>query len=85
MHLHKGLFFQAAMRALLESQLLTFSYLSPKEPEPTLREIEPHHLQHYMGNWILVGYCHLRQDWRKFKLSRMVDVSVKKTDIYSET
>ncbi|WP_321391557.1 WYL domain-containing protein [uncultured Desulfuromusa sp.] len=74
----QGAVFQAAMRALLENKLLAFSYTSPKEPEPTLREIEPHHLQHYMGNWIIVGYCHLRQDWRKFKLSRMLDVKVSK-------
>lgn len=74
----QGAVFQAAMRALLESKLLGFSYTSPKEPEPTLREIEPHHLQHYMGNWILVGYCHLRDNWRKFKLSRMLDVKVSK-------
>ena len=72
----QGAVFQAAMHALLERKLLVFSYTSPKEPDPTLREIEPHHLQHYMGNWIIVGYCHLRDAWRKFKLSRMLNVKV---------
>lgn len=74
----QGAVFQAAMHALLENKLLAFSYCSPKEPAPTLREIEPHHLQHYMGNWILIGYCYLRDDWRKFKLSRMLNVKVSK-------
>lgn len=73
----QGPVFQYAMRALLESKFLEFSYTSPKKSEVILRTIEPHHLQHYMGNWIMVGYCHLRQDWRKFKLSRMADVRVK--------
>lgn len=72
----QGPAFQCAMRSLVENKLLEFSYTSPKKNESNLRTIEPHHLQHYMGNWILVGYCHLRQDWRKFKLSRMGDVRV---------
>lgn len=73
----QGPVFQLAMRALIENKLLQFTYTSPKKPESNLRTIEPHHLQHYMGNWTMVGYCHLQQDWRKFKLSRMIDVRVK--------
>jgi predicted DNA-binding transcriptional regulator YafY len=73
----QGPVFQLAMRSLIENKLLQFTYTSPKKPESTLRTIEPHHLQHYMGNWTMLGYCHLQQDWRKFKLSRMINLRVK--------
>ena len=73
----QGPVFQSTMRSLIENKLLEFAYTSPKNNKSNIRIVEPHHLQHYMGNWILVGYCHLRKDWRKFKLSRMADVKIK--------
>lgn len=73
----QGPVFQKAMRALLESRLLGFTYTSPQDQKPRSRTVEPHHLQHYMGSWGMIGYCHLRKEWRKFMLSRMKDVSIK--------
>lgn len=62
------------MKALIENRLLTFIYTSPRNKIPNKRTVEPHHLQHYMGNWGLIGFCHLRNEWRWFMLSRMSDV-----------
>ncbi len=73
----QGPVFQHALRALIENRIFEFIYRSPKSSEPVQRTIEPHHLQHYMGTWILIGYCCLRNDWRKFFLSRMSDVKVR--------
>ncbi len=67
----QGPVFKLAMKGLLDTRLIEFTYLSPKSTLACKRTVEPHHLQHYMGNWIMVGYCHLRDDWRKFMLSRM--------------
>lgn len=66
-----GRVFQIVIKALLEGRILNFSYSSPKEQEPTERIVEPHHLQHYMGTWTMIGYCRLRSGWRRFMLSRM--------------
>ncbi|OQX12107.1 MAG: transcriptional regulator [Desulfobulbaceae bacterium A2] len=63
--------FQIAAQSLLESRLLRFSYHSPLDAQTSDRIVEPHHLQHYMGTWILLAWCRQRQDWRKFILSRM--------------
>ena len=52
---------------------MTCRYISPAEGRETVRHIAPHHLQHYMGSWVLIGWCRLREDWRKFYLSRMSD------------
>jgi predicted DNA-binding transcriptional regulator YafY len=65
--------FRTVLEALLRNRLLECGYSSPGTARTTERKIEPHHLQHYMGSWVLIGYCHLRRDWRKFFLSRMSD------------
>ena len=63
--------FRQVVTALLADRLLGCRYTSPAGGERTDRTIEPHHLQHYMGSWVLIGWCRLRNDWRKFFLSRM--------------
>jgi predicted DNA-binding transcriptional regulator YafY len=39
--------------------------------EVTEREIDPYGVVHHRGRWYAVGYCHLRQDVRMFRLDRM--------------
>jgi len=63
--------FRAVLNALLKNRLLTCRYTSPAGGQETERTIAPHHLQHYMGSWVLIGWCRLKEDWRKFFLSRM--------------
>lgn len=65
--------FRIVTSALLGERIMSCRYLSPVEGEETERMIAPHHLQHYMGSWVLIGWCRLREDWRKFYLSRMID------------
>jgi predicted DNA-binding transcriptional regulator YafY len=60
--------------ALLENKILAIRYNSPASGQTTHRRIEPHHLQHYMGSWVLIAFCLSRHDWRKFYLSRMEEV-----------
>ncbi len=63
--------FQITAQALLESRVLRCHYHSPLDDHACERLIEPHHLQHYMGTWVLLGWCRQRRDWRKFTLSRI--------------
>ena len=65
--------FRVVTDALLNERYLICRYNSPSTGTKTERKIAPHHLQHYMGSWVLIGWCTLRQDWRKFFLSRMID------------
>ena len=72
--------FRRVADALLKNQLLTFDYRSPKNPrEPTHRTVEPHHLRHYMGTWMLIAFCREKQDWRRFSLSRITNLRGDKT------
>lgn len=66
-----GAVFRRVADALLKDRLLRFSYTSPKNGQCSQRLVEPHHLQHYMGSWVLIAFCRTRNDWRKFYLARM--------------
>ncbi|MEW6489322.1 MAG: WYL domain-containing transcriptional regulator [Thermodesulfobacteriota bacterium] len=68
--------FRAILEALLHRRVLAITYLSPQHDQPTRRDVEPHHLQHYQGSWVLTAYCRHQEDWRKFYLSRMDEVRV---------
>ena len=63
--------FKIVTSALLQGKLLTFCYYSPTAGDCTMRTVEPHHMVNYMGNWHLIAFCHLRNDWRDFVLGRM--------------
>jgi len=56
--------------ALQESRLLTFEY-EDRHGNKTARLAEPYQLVLKNSHWYLQGYCHKRQDYRLFKLSRM--------------
>lgn len=72
--------FRKTSRALLENRFLAFDYFSPCSDRRGSRTVEPHHLQHYMGSWVLIAWCKLRRDWRKFYLSRMKGVRILEQD-----
>lgn len=63
--------FKTVTTALLNGRLLSFSYHAPSSGKAMKRTVEAHHMVNYMGNWHLIAFCHLRDDWRDFLLSRM--------------
>lgn len=63
--------FRVTADGLLRRRTLSFTYRSPRRNETVSRLVEPHHLQHYMGSWVMLGWCRERQNWRKFYLARM--------------
>lgn len=48
--------------------------------ETSQREIDPYGLVYVTGRWYLVGYCHLREDLRMFRLDRIAGHRVLETD-----
>jgi predicted DNA-binding transcriptional regulator YafY len=63
--------FREVVEALIGRRAIEIEYHSPGSSRTTRRIVEPHHLQHYMASWVLIAYCRLREDWRKFYLSRI--------------
>ncbi|WP_045222046.1 helix-turn-helix transcriptional regulator [Desulfonatronum thioautotrophicum] len=68
--------FRLVSSALLETRSLCFAYHTAAMKKCVERTVQPHHLQHYMGSWLLIAWCELREGWRKFYLCRMDDVRI---------
>jgi predicted DNA-binding transcriptional regulator YafY len=51
-------------------------YYHPNQGEDTERDFDPYGLTYYQHRWYVVGYCHLRQDLRSFRLDRVIQVSM---------
>jgi len=47
----------------------------PNRGEDTERDFDPYGLTYYQHRWYVVGYCHLRQDLRSFRLDRVAQVN----------
>lgn len=59
--------------ALQEKRLLTFTYLNHHGNECS-RTVEPYQLVFKNSYWYFQGYCYLRNDFRLFKLSRILNL-----------
>src|ERR1041385_6240003 len=46
----------------------------PPQGEDTERDFDPYGLTYYLQRWYVVGYCHLRQALRSFRLDRITDI-----------
>lgn len=68
----------AEIYATLESatrlrKRVTITYDSAGTGVTSKREVDPYGLVYREGAWLCVGYCHLRQDVRSFRVDRMRD------------
>lgn len=61
--------------ALQESRLLSFEYIA-HHGNKTARTVEPYQLVLKSSHWYLQGYCHKRNDFRLFRLSRMSNLQM---------
>ncbi len=50
-----------------------------RDGEETERDFDPYGLAHYHGKWYAVGWCHLRQALRSFRLDRVIYVDLTDT------
>ena len=55
-------------------------YLKPGDPEPEEREVDPYSIVYGSGKWYVIGYCHLREAIRAFRVDRLLRASVLEFD-----
>ncbi|MDZ5078804.1 YafY family protein [Nesterenkonia sp. HG001] len=60
--------------AAAERRTVTFSHR--REGSPRDRRADPYRVVSFAGRWYLFAWCHLRQDWRTFRVDRIGDVHV---------
>ncbi|MFC9706920.1 helix-turn-helix transcriptional regulator [Paenibacillus sp. NPDC056933] len=61
--------------AITECKVISFDYINTKN-EYTTRFMEPVRLHFKYRNWYVYGFCRSRQDYREFRLSRMIHLSL---------
>lgn len=62
--------------ALQENKLLSFEY-ADRYGNKTVRTAEPYQLVLKSSHWYMQGYCHKRNDFRLFRLSRISNLQAK--------
>jgi predicted DNA-binding transcriptional regulator YafY len=62
-------------QAVVHKRIVQLHYGNMKE-EVTRRRVEPIGLLYYGSAWHLIGWCHLRNDYRDFRLTRMIGVNM---------
>ncbi len=68
--------FAAAFRGALRARnLVVFDYRNA-EGQRSRREVRPLALTAFSEGWMLIAWCHLRTDFRVFRLDRMTDPAV---------
>lgn len=61
--------------ALQENRLLMFEYVS-HHGNKTVRTVEPYQIVLKSSHWYLQGYCYVRNDFRLFRISRMLKLKI---------
>ncbi|HTN37933.1 MAG TPA: YafY family protein [Arachidicoccus sp.] len=64
-------FIPSIQNAIIQKRLLEIEYKNKKE-ETSRRKVEAIGLVFYAFGWHLIGWCHTREDYRDFKLNRIL-------------
>jgi len=57
--------------SIAEKKQVQLTYLAQDADSPTQRTIEPVGLFHEANFWYMMAYCHLRMDYRQFRMDRI--------------
>ena len=69
-----GNFLLPIMQAIIEQKTIRSVYYTQMRNEETEREIDPYYLVPRDQRFYLIGYCHLKQEVRTFRISRFREV-----------
>jgi predicted DNA-binding transcriptional regulator YafY len=61
--------------SIAEKKQVFIKYQALNSDIPSDRHIEPVGLFHENGFWYVLGYCHIREDYRQFRTDRMLMIS----------
>ncbi|TAN41694.1 MAG: WYL domain-containing protein [Nitrospirae bacterium] len=69
-----GEYFKAISESISFQRSIKMLYKTRDEQDPKERMVDPYGLIFYEGSWILIAYCHLREEIRRFALDRIVEL-----------
>jgi len=62
----------SVLKGIYQKERVVIDYFAGYSQQKTTREIEPVGIVFMSGHWIVVAYCHLRQDYRSFRSDRIL-------------
>jgi len=65
---------QVLLKSIAEKNILTIDYFANHSQEQTQRKVEPVGIFYMRTYWHLVAYCHLRKDYRNFRVDRISNI-----------
>ena len=71
---YQRLYLNEIQQALVSKQVLKITYESKYAEEAVCREVEPIGLCNYSSRWHLLAWCRLRNDYRDFRLDRIINL-----------
>jgi predicted DNA-binding transcriptional regulator YafY len=71
---HASPYLEVLRDAVHDRRRVRMRYRGQKQPESVQRDVDPYTLVHSWGWQYCVGYCHLRQAIRSFRLDRICDL-----------
>lgn len=63
------------LKSIVEKRILNIHYSAEHTGTQTVRNIEPIGICFLFNNWQLAAFCHLRDDYRNFRLDRVSEIS----------
>lgn len=67
---------ETIIKSLEEEKKVKLSYYTPLNDTLSKREVSPYRFTFDEGGWYLVGYCHLREEKRTFRLDRIKSIEL---------
>lgn len=69
-------FLQRLEEASVKGQSLEMVYRKGADTTPSTRQIDPYGIVYWKGSWYIVGFCHLREEKRSFRVDRIVELNL---------
>jgi len=69
----------ALLKAIAEKKVVALTYRAVGNQHDSDRLVEPIGVFHENQNWHTIGYCHLREAYRQFRIDRIVSITVTNT------
>jgi len=63
-------------RAIREHRGVNMKYQTSQTPHSTQRGLDPYALVHRWGWWYVIGFCHVHQEVRTFRVDRIFEVAL---------
>ena len=73
---HSGPHLKTLWAAIHQRRVVTMRYRGRNQPELLTRDFDPYVLIHGWGRQYCLGYCHLRQGIRSFRVDRMLELAL---------